>query len=217
MKVVLAAPAYGPVEPEARDALINAVVFAAKHGTEWAGTASTNREGWESARNRPTKEILAEGGVDGIMWVDSDMLVPQDGFARLLDPNLDLISGLYFQRLPPYWPNLYTWNGSSRMFRRLRQYPESTLTPIGGFGFGICFTSVKVLRAVGPDPFKFGKYSEDLSFCHRATLAGFQPYADTGVIARHHQGPRWIGERDFRRWMATMSDFDAPGPERVRQ
>lgn len=206
-RVHLASPTYGPVMAEVYDSTIRAVMLGSKHGIEWAGTASTEREGWESARNSPVTALRDRLDVDGIVWLDSDMVIPPYALARLVNHDKDLVSALYFQRHPPYWPNAYGWNPKTQTFHRMRDYAEDKLISIGAFGFGCCYTSMKLIRALPKDPFKFGKFSEDLGFCKQAADAGFQPHLDTGIKCDHYIGPRWANEKLFKRWKsAVLSD-----------
>jgi hypothetical protein len=203
-RVFFSSPTYGPVMPEVHDSTICAVMVGAKSGIEWAGTASPDREGWEDARNGPAAGLRDRDDIDGIIWMDSDMLVPQFAFARMVAYGKDLVSSLYFQRRPPYRPNVYGWNPRKKAFHPLWKYDDNALMPVGGFGFGCCYTSMRLIRALPRDPFKCFNLSEDLSFCRRAIEAGFQPYVDTGIKCDHYVGPRWANEKMFLRWRESL-------------
>lgn len=206
-RVYLASPTYGPVQPEVYQSVLTAVMSAAVGGVEWLGTAGTEREGWEEARNLPTegiRDMQKTKDIDGILWFDSDMLVPANGFLRLLSHGVDLVSALYFQRKPPYWPNAYGWNPRAETFHRVKDYNENQLGPIGGFGFGCCYTSMKLINTMKENPFKFGRYSEDLGFCREAIRNGFQPYLDTGILCDHYIGPSWSNAKKFSKWKAMV-------------
>lgn len=204
IRVVLASPTYGPVNPEVHSNQLRAVMHAARCGVTWMGTGSADRVGWEAARNQPVTEILASGDVDGVIWADSDMMVPSEAYARLVSYGYDFVSGLYFQRMAPFWPNVFVYNDKIKAFDRVHDYTPNTVFPVGGFGFGLCYTSAKLLRALPKNPFKFGEFSEDLTFCKRASDAGFQPYVDTGILCEHDAGTRWVGEKQFKRWRSIM-------------
>ena len=207
-RCILTMPTYGPVEPEVVKSVMDAVMFAASFGVRWAGQVSTDRESWSSARNRPAEAVRNRDEVDGIIWVDSDMLVPQDAFARLAAHDLDLVSALYFQRQPPYWPNIFKYSDERKKFIRLKEWPENTVAPTGGFGFGCCYTSTRLLRALPEKPFGFGEFSEDLGLCRMATLAGFQPHVDTGIECGHYEKPSWSSRKKFDRWKRVLLKGD---------
>ncbi len=202
-RVVLASPSYGSIIPEAKTSQLAAVMFAARHNIiKWGGQASTDRRGWEEARNGPVREVKVDPDFDGILWIDADMQVPQTTFARLVEYDRDLVSALYFQREPPYWPVAYRFNGKT--FDRVKDYPEDKIVPIGAFGFGCCYTSTNLLRMLPDDPFKFGEFSEDITFCREAIRAGIQPYLDTGILCDHYIGPRWATEKLFKRYKEVL-------------
>ncbi len=203
-RVILARPTYGPALPECSVSVIGAVMTAASHGVQWVGQAAPEREGWSSARNRSSDAVREMEDVDGMIWVDDDMWVPTDAFARLVAHDLDLVSALYFQREFPYWPNIFKLNKKGNGFDRLKVYPADKIAPIpngGGFGFGCCYTSKRLLLALPKSPFGFGEFSEDLGFCHMAfKKAGVTPHIDTGIRCKHYAGVRWGDERRFRRF-----------------
>lgn len=212
--VVLSMPTYGPVDPEVVESVLSAVMFAARNGyAKWAGPAISKRMGWEAARNRPVEELKEEASIDGIIWQDSDMTVPQDAYARLIDHDKDLVSGLYFQREAPYWPNAYKWDEEKKKFLRIAEYKKDVIVPIGGFGFGICYTSMKLIRRLPADPFRFGEFSEDLTFCKHAMDARVQPYLDTGIRCRHDAGHKWADEALFERFRRIL--LEAPNGSNV--
>jgi hypothetical protein len=195
------------MEPEVHNSILVAVMFAASFGVQWRGTGSTDRESWSSARNRPANALRDDPDVDGIMWIDSDMLVPREAFAKLAanpDKEYDLISGLYTQREPPYWPNAFKYDKKRKGFERLMEWEPNKICPIDGFGFGCCYTSTKLLRALPESPFKFDELSEDLGFCKAAAKAGFQPYLDTGVECSHLEGSQWANIKKFERWRRVL-------------
>lgn len=213
MKIFLSSPTYGPVLPEVYNSVILAVMAAAKSGIEWSGTASPDREGWEDARNGPV-DGLRDADIDGVMWVDSDMVVPPYAFARLAKHGKDLVSALYFQRRPPYRPNAFGWNPKKKTFHPLWSYGEG-LIAIGGFGFGCCYTSIKLIRALPERPFKCAGYSEDLTLCRRAIEAGFQPYLDTSIKCDHYIGPRWSNEKLSLKWRSGTTLLEGKDDGRV--
>lgn len=211
MAIVLSRPSYGPVEPSADTSIMNAIMFASNRGVKWAGTANPDRQAWSEARNVPIRQTRGDSDVTGILWVDADMRVPPEAFMKLLDTGHDLVSGLYFQREPPYWPNAYKLDVSTMKFRKVKDYPEGVIAPYFAFGFGICYTSAKVINALPEDPFNFGELSEDIGFCKMAFQKGFIPHVDFGLQCRHLHGPHWVGERDFKRFRKILMEVDDGG------
>ena len=206
-QIVLVMPTYGPVQPEVHQSVMTAVMFAASNGVIWRGQAGTDRESWSAARSMPVDAVRRYADdlpLDGLIWCDSDMLFPKDAFARLVASGKDLVSGVYYQRKPPYWPNIYDFNPEKNGFERIIRYPPNVIAPKGGFGFGICYTSMRLLREMPESPFKFGEFSEDLGFCRMAADRGFQPYVDTGIECDHYIGPRWSNKALFEKYRRVI-------------
>lgn len=217
MRLLFCKPTYGPTADPCFDRNHrNAIMYAANHGVTWVGDVSPDRMGWVAARNKAVKEILEVADaddVDGVFWVDDDVMIPVEAPVKLSGYGLDMVSGLYFQRQPPFWP-LFAHLDKKGHFEWPAEYPQNVLAPCDGVGFGCLYTSVKVLRAVsnleeclGPDlnsgPFggDFGKrtYGEDFLFCLRAGKLSFQPYVDTSMKCQHHIGPEFSDEELFRK------------------
>ena len=201
MKLIFASPTYGPTEPEANIAVRIAIMSAARHGNEWLGDASPNRQGWEAARNNVVQSMIndeADYPDDAaIFWCDSDVVLPQDAIARLADHGRDFVCGIYFQRRAPHFPLVATFNGTG--FNWIMKWPESVIAPIDGCGFGCVLTSLGMLRRMEAPWFKFTQFSEDFDFCRKAQAAGYQLYMDTGVLCKHLADPEGKGFEEFKR------------------
>ena len=217
-RIVLSHPCYGPLDPEVNKALRVAMMSAARHA-EWVGDVSTIREGWVGARNRAAKAALEDApDCGGIVWVDDDVLLPPTAITRMLSYEKDFVTGIVFQKFENVNPLVARWAGKG--FSWWLEFPENVLAPADGCGFGCCYTSTKMLRAITelPDfrkdgwfnqfpPNHFGKQagdseqsmSEDFSFCMRAKAAGFQLYADTGLLCSHMIGPKYSTQATYRK------------------
>lgn len=218
---VLCVPTYGPVDPLCARSVRLAVMFAANKGLKWHGDVSPDRLGYGAARNTSVQFTLTEQPeADGIMWVDSDIKTPLWGIARLLDTviggNMDFASGVYHQRSPIHTPIFYHYNEDLKLFQPADDYPPNYIGNADGCGFGFCWTSANMLRAMSkhssftsnggwfPDRRDIGGFGEDLSFCYMAREAGFKLYIDTGVQVGHAADARFIYEEDFRREKAKF-------------
>lgn len=194
LSLVLASPTYGPVDPRHAKMLRVAVMHAAGNGVRWVGDVSPDRIGWSAARNVAAKAAL-EAGADGIVWCDSDMIIPPNGITRLVSYDRDFTSGVYFQRKPPHHPLIATFDPHLDSYRWMTQWPQNVFFPADGIGFGFCYTSTRMLRQMldeipevkknGWFDDKYSKFSEDLTFCHYARKIGCPPYVDTGLLLGH--------------------------------
>jgi FkbM family methyltransferase len=138
---------------------------------------------------------------DYLFSVDSDMAFPPDTLSRMLNHNVDMVSGLYIQRKPGeqivevYEPNAH--GGVSNIpWERLR---GRELMPIAGCGFGCVLIKSEVIRAVGYPQFVYHSaldhahtISEDVDFCRKVNKLGYQIFADTSILCDH------IGNTVFR-------------------
>lgn len=217
-KIALAAPCYGPRDPLVDQSLRRAIMAASKEN-EWVGDISSIRQGWVAGRNASAKAAVEAGDeIDYICWVDDDVLLHPQTYARLLRYDHDMVTGILFQKLTPFYPLISRWNEEKGGFSPFEAWPENVLLPIDGCGFGICVTSTNLLRKIQalPDFPKDGwfnqipgprgvDFSEDLSFCIRAKQAGVQPFCDTAVMAEHMIGPTFSSLKDHKAAAASRA------------
>lgn len=198
MRLALAVPTYGPIDPHIDKHLRAAIMTASNHGVTWAGDVSSIREGWAGGRDRAAKAAI-ESGAEGVFWMDDDILLPPEAIIKLVSYEKDFVSGMYFQKFPPHWPLVAMFDGKS--FQWLKEYPENTLAEVDGVGFGCAFTSIKLLNALKEKHekvFEWTKYSEDFTFCLRAGELGMKPWVDTGLKCGHSPlEPSFVTEKHF--------------------
>jgi hypothetical protein len=188
MKLLLACPTYGPVDPYAARSLRAAIMTASQHGVTWLGDASPDRMKFDVARNT-VAQVACNSDADAVFWCDSDVILPTHAIAQLAGRSLDFITGIYFQRMPPHFPLIASFNEALKTFQWLMRWPEAVVAPIDGCGFGCVLTSTKLLREIGGDWFTYRKYSEDFDFCMKAKEKGFPPHVDTTILCGHLPDP----------------------------
>lgn len=198
MKIAIASPSYGPRDPEVEKHLRAAIMTASNHGVKWVGDVSAVRQNFVDARNTAALGAL-ELEADGVIWVDDDILIPADAIIKMVSYEKDFVSGLYFQKYPPYHPVVFAWTG--KLFSFLHSLPEhDVLAEVDGVGFGCVYTSAKLLKAVldkYEKPFEWREFSEDLTFCRRANEVGCRPWVDTSIRCGHGHQVHYIGTEDF--------------------
>lgn len=150
------------------------------------------------ARNALAEQACS-GGYDRILWLDSDMTFDSDLFRRLsarIDEGYDFVTGLYFSRKMPIEPVIYKNVNLLWIDEKMKptaiaydDYPQNSLFEIRGCGFGGCMTTTKLIEDIID---KFGYvfspilgFGEDLSFCQRATQAGYKIYCDSSIKLGH--------------------------------
>lgn len=149
---------------------------------------------YEARENLAHAAIQAEA--DYVLWLDSDMVFQPDVLQRLLSDiesgKGDIVSGLYFRRVSPYTPVLYTEleidkeKGST--WKELESIPDDVFE-CGGVGFGCVLMPTDALVSVLS---KFGCMftplhgnGEDISFCWRARQCGYKIVCDPKIELGH--------------------------------
>ena len=148
----------------------------------------------DRSRNILAEQAL-EDGCDYIMFIDADMLLPQNAVDDLLDMNLDIVSGLYFQKGKPYLPvaRLKKKDGDEEHVF-LEDFEFNDVIKVAGVGMGCCLIKADVLRKMEYPYFMFEwkerngrmeQTAEDLYFCDKAKKLGFDTYLNTGIVCEH--------------------------------
>lgn len=134
-------------------------------------------------------------GFDYVLWLDSDMIFPEDFhermFKTLTENNLDILSGIYYKRKPPYSPVIFDkmqLKGKIWDYSWLEDVPDS-LFEVGACGFGCVLLKTEVLMSVQLKhgylfhPMQNG--GEDVAFCVRARDCGYKIMCDPSIVCGH--------------------------------
>jgi hypothetical protein len=156
-----------------------------------------------AARNQVAAQFLA--GPEAWLWmVDTDLIFLPGLLTRLAatadEHNRPLVTGLYFTTTRaglPLVPMIYDRDPKRRPeFTPCQGWQPGSVIEVGGCGAGCLLIHRRVLESVaaaedGPAWFdeltddSHRTLGEDLSFCLRATWAGFPIVADTAARAGH--------------------------------
>lgn len=163
------------------------------------------------------RDILAgkalQNNFDFILWLDADMVFSPDLMIRLsshMTSGLDLVTGIYHQRRPPYAPVIYRTlrepeTDGERITEQYLDYPKDKLFEIEGCGFGGCMMRTSVIpRIMDEHKALFSMMQgvgEDLSFCCRARKSGVRMWADP-TIQMGHRGYLVSDWEQFEAWKA---------------
>lgn len=132
---------------------------------------------------------------DYLLSVDSDIVLPKDALVKMLRHNVDLVTGMYIQRIP----NTHSLELYGPAGRRLAydEVKDKGLMEIEGCGFGCVLTKSEVFRSVGYPQFVYhsaidhkNTISEDTDFCKKARDKGFKVWVDTSIKCAH-KGTSW--------------------------
>ena len=148
-----------------------------------------------NSRNELARQAL-KMGADYVMWFDSDMQFQPDTLKRMLSimeaNDLDILSGVYYRRVPPYTPVLFEKlemdSNQHCEHLSMAKVPDG-LFEVEGIGFGCVLMNTSVLLDViakFKDAFSpIGRVGEDLAFCIRARECGYKIYADSSIQLGH--------------------------------
>ena len=160
---------------------------------------------FDAARNHAAKSAV-EGGYGGLLYVDSDTVVPPNLATGLLAAGRDVIGAMYFRRFPPFAPAacmLQVMPDGKLQPGPLPPYKPGDILPVDFLPTGATYYSRRCLQAMFanfPRPFIWGvdvapvmdergqplfPFSEDFIFSFRAKTLGFQSWLHCGILCRH--------------------------------
>lgn len=136
-----------------------------------------------------------ETEADYVFWLDSDMVFKPDTLKRMLktvrENDIDILTGLYFRRVPPYSPVLFDkldMEGEKCDWSEFEEIPDH-LFEVGGCGFGCVLMKTDVFFDVqskhGNMFAPIANNGEDVAFCWRARDCGYKIICDPSVICGH--------------------------------
>ncbi len=186
MNYAIAAPAGRTTDPRCRKSLMHAVLVAERRGFHLTADHSIFGSHLIMMRNEVHRLTVEDPKQDyaGVVWVDDDVMMPQDAIARLLSHKKDFATGLYFRRGGDNEPLVgkFTekhpgdwWVGFNREIGIGNGLVE---LPGGACGFGLVYTSAELLKQFTPcvngglnGPFTRVPFipepGDDFSFCWR--------------------------------------------------
>jgi hypothetical protein len=227
MRIAFACPSYGPIDPKVVHAQRHAIMMAWANGIEVHGDLWIDRAGWDVARNQLVDSFLKDGSLDGIFWCDSDVVLTPEAIVLLVAPKVDVCTGVYFGRHPPFEPQIHVFNEEAQAFNRILKWPEKDIFPVHGHGFGCCYTSRKALELTqqvtwdGPPAicketkevipverkwwFKTDRYGEDLTWGCNARARGLVLWCNPNVVVGHLGMTEEIGPAHFKKWFEEHS------------
>lgn len=190
-RVFVAQPIYGAVPAEAAMSFARLLVSGTMRGII-SGYGQTHFSGLSIARNRLVRQAI-EGNHTHILFVDADMVLPPNTIARLLLHRVPVVTGLYFQRVPPHNPVVMTLGD---LAQPVEAYSPG-LSKVGAIGMGCALIEVGALRKLKEH---FGderwfdyenNEGEDVFFSRRCEKSDVPIYLDADCKCGH------IGETVF--------------------
>jgi len=127
-----------------------------------------------------------------LLFLDSDIIFPLEGFDSLVNRNVDIVSGLYYGRKAGSPPIAYKSIRPTNILRHSERTEIDHIEPfmeVAGVGLGFCLIKNRVMQKIakpGKNPFEpFGDLGEDLSFFVRCRRKGIKCMLDTTFELRH--------------------------------
>ena len=150
----------------------------------------------DSMRN----QLVEASTHDWLLFMDDDVLPPTKGLVKLIEHDKDIVTGLYFAKQPPHFPQIYKKNKEDdKLYDAIWDYGKEKLFEVDACGAGFMLVKRAVFQKIGAPYFKYvtdddGKRvtGEDLWFCRRAREEGFRIHCDPTVLCTH-VGASFIG------------------------
>lgn len=149
---------------------------------------------WGPARNKCVEHVLANN-YSHILYMDVDTVPPADGLLKLLDHNLDIVSGLYYTKFEPVRPVAYKAGidpEGNPIKLPLPPFQLGDLLEVDYVGMGFCLIHRRVFEAMPPPWYEWTLdvhqprgASEDFEWCHKARGLGFHIHLATRVQCEH--------------------------------
>lgn len=155
-------------------------------GTIGAGY-HTNSAPWN--RNLIIREALHQE-CSHIFFIDDDMALEPNTLIRLLEHDVDVISGLYLNRVHPHSPIIFDYNPIKRYSTHHLRDGEKGLIEIEACGFGCLLVKTHVFALLEEPYVRAGqiypdKRSEDVDFCLRLRATDIKIHCDLDIVAGH--------------------------------
>ena len=148
-----------------------------------------------TSRNKIAQYAVSVGA-DYIAWFDSDMTFKPDTLQRLFqtlqETGADIVTGVYYRRVPPFTPVLFSELDITP--EGICKWAEPAEVPAGPFevaacGFGCVLLKTDVCRAVQVEYDNMfspiGNNGEDIAFCWRARQCGYKIICDPSIECGH--------------------------------
>lgn len=166
--------------------------------------------GFAESRVHLAKQALADQSVTHVLFLDDDILIPQDAIAKLVAANLPLVAGMYTKKNPTL-ESVVTTIAPDKGYIYGQHMVQPTQTPSepvpsSACGAGFLLVEVNTFKRL-PEPwFQFVHAAdgsvvigEDSYFIQKATSLGMPTFVLPDVCGVHvdfatgeHFGPEWL-------------------------
>lgn len=213
MNILIGVPSSGTVNPRfAYDSLPGIIAYTRQHDPD-LNVFLDYQTGVMTAKNRNIilQNAILRGDIDYVLWLDEDMIFPDDIIIQYIKHKPEIMGCLYFRRSAPHQPIGYLKsNNPLKPFNAInpKAVLQEEVMDVDGLGYGGMMVSMKVYDKMGEDkwtrygvnfhkPYKCeGQLSHDLQFCQDAQKYGVKIQMHTKVRP-WHIGEKIIGAIDW--------------------
>jgi len=160
-------------------------------------------------------EKALELEIERIFFVDDDIVPRPDLLENLRQHDVDVVSGLMFQRNYPHTPLIFKGirDKDGAVFPRLLKPEEDDqLIEIDAAGLGCCLVKTDVFRKMEPPWIRLGEltldgWCDDIGFFKRAREKGIKSYCDLSQRVGHTASVTvWPNKQDGK-WFTTYDSY----------
>ena len=155
------------------------------------------------ARNQIVSEALANGS-DYLLFLDADMVFPNDLLTRLFENKKDICNALAFRRISPFYPCVFFWDEKNQCYNTA-DYSTSKdkLMKVDATGMPAILINTEVFKKMKKPHYYYrdNLFSSDLTFCENARKLGYEIWIDTSLKIGH-LGEQLVIDESF--YMASM-------------
>ncbi len=195
VRITLGVPVYGiGIDPDIYE---NHILLTASSGGFIRNLAMPKNLLVHYARNKIVDDVLEDEFTnpdeDYILWLDQDVIVGPGTLNKLIADNKDIVSGLYFQKAPPFYPLILNQQEHQKggVHSNIIDYPEG-IHQVDAVGFGCVLTKVSVFKTIPKPWFDWTPESgEDIDFCIKCKKYGVGIWYDSSILCGH-QGERKV-------------------------
>jgi hypothetical protein len=161
------------------------------------------------------RNVIAEQalqmGAEWVFYLDDDHIHTPTVLNSLLSRGKDVIGPLYLQREWPFAPIVYDReNQDGSVYQRLLRPFDSGLVLVKAIGAGGMFVQKKVFENLEKPWWRLGQiksdlWGDDIDFCRRVRLAGFEVWCDLDSKIGHITTAEiWPVKDEKGNWLTTI-------------
>ena len=164
--VAILVPIYQQPEPQMQHALNKMIKYTQASGAAdvYVGPEVHGSSVIHWARNFLIAELIkTKHPWTHVLFMDDDIVTPEDGLVKLLSHKKDIIAGLCTKRIDPPIPNMrYSYEENGHVFfKYIERWPEGEVVEVGAVGTGMMLISREALEQIA-DAYFLAKWEKEV-------------------------------------------------------